>query len=183
MVNYNIKIGDCVRAYFVIKSSKTKYVFDLIKVFIVAEPGSSVLDGGDNNFYKITQATRVIAADLDQQVVIDGQSIRVNQVMVCVPNWVIENWLNPLKKAAQIIDSKYGSNARLQNARQRHEAAQRANREAPSILSALNNPSNPPARAPNNRPALPAPNPSPSRPSTAATPSSGNDDKKKCLIM
>jgi len=70
----------------------------LNKVIFMVPTGDPVLDGSTNNFYKITNASTVIAAatNLVETIVIGEKSVQVNKIMVFNEYWLKNYYINPL---------------------------------------------------------------------------------------
>jgi len=68
------------------------------KVIFPVEAGDPILNGLQNNFYKITSAKTVVAAatNLVETIVIGEKSISVSSIMVFTLTWLENNYINPI---------------------------------------------------------------------------------------
>jgi hypothetical protein len=72
------------------------------KVLFVVKRNSPALEGNPNQFYKITEANRVVGLlpgkTLGSAVLIQGKSVDVTKVMFCCRDWLDKYFLEPLKR-------------------------------------------------------------------------------------
>jgi len=85
------------------------------KVLFPVPPGSPLLNGSSNEFYKITEASRILAADQvgDDVVVIDGKRVKVTKFMVLSETWLMNHYINPLKAEIGRLNGGQGENRPL----------------------------------------------------------------------
>lgn len=81
------------------------------KVVFVVPPGNPLLNGYTNEFYKITEATQVLAgtATVQGTIIIEGRNVSISKIMVCTENWYHENLINPLKSELWRLEKASGS--------------------------------------------------------------------------
>jgi len=68
------------------------------RVFFPLEDNSPILRGSNNTFFKITEATHVIAAaaTADEAIMIEGKKVDINQFMVYELSWLRKYYYEPL---------------------------------------------------------------------------------------
>jgi len=86
-------------------------------VFFVVQPGSEILKGSGNEFYKISEAKTTIAAAATSQgaILLEGREVRVAKIMVCTVTWYENNYIQPLKEISRELRRANEAPARQSN--------------------------------------------------------------------
>jgi len=78
------------------------------KVLIPVESDNPILEGHTNKFVKFTEVTTVvgIGSSIDSTLVVGGERVQVNKVMVLTKEWLISYYLDPIKAESKILEAK-----------------------------------------------------------------------------
>jgi len=74
------------------------------KLIFPVEENSRVLNGRSNEFYKLTETKTLTGVVGDQKlegvVVVQGKQVNVSKIMVFSENWIVRNFIEPMKAEA-----------------------------------------------------------------------------------
>lgn len=84
------------------------------KVVFVVKPNNPILQGSSNKFYKITEATQVLAgrATFEGAILIEGRTVEVSKIMFCTEDWYKKFLLDPLQGEIRLLQSSSSSSSR-----------------------------------------------------------------------
>ena len=79
----------------------------LNKIIFAVPNGSPALSGRTNEFYEISETHKLgaVATNLEDFVVIKGERVRVNKIMLMCENWLKDYYLNPIVRITQQLES------------------------------------------------------------------------------
>jgi len=80
----------------------------LNKVIFMVPSGDPVLNGHNNEFYKITNASTVLAAatNLIDTIVIGEKSVQVNSIMIFTDSWLHKYYISPIMEEKHRLEKK-----------------------------------------------------------------------------